>query len=575
MIKRLDERSLSPTVWVGMIPRYLVNFRASDLPVRQADVVVIGSGVAGLTAALELSRDYEVLLITKSELEETATAQAQGGVAATAAEEDSPDLHLEDTLAAGAGLGDRAAARTLVEEGPSRVAELFRLGVRFDWEGETISLAREGGHSRARVLHAKDATGEEIQDTLVRAAEIWKSVQLRPNSFALDFLTLGERCHGVLLLDQSKLQLEVCLSRATIVASGGGGQIYGVTTNPEVATGDGMAMAYRAGAVLSDLEFVQFHPTALYREGKPAFLLSEALRGEGAYLVDSDGERFMKGAHPLAELAPRDIVTRRMVELMRKSGSSFLYLDARHLGSAYLDKRFPNILKFLSTLDLSLAEDLIPVAPAAHYMIGGVKTDLWGRTNLRGLFASGEVATTGVHGANRLASNALLEGLVFSKRIANFLRTELESKRSRSKLKLLERLDCDLPRKKGRSETDEKDALAARRRQLQDTMSLHMGPIRQEAGLEHALSELRGMERLLSEGFDHIKGFELQNMLVLARLMTRAALTRQESRGVHFREDYPFSDDSNWKHHQLAQGTSAEVAGLNMPVSSSRGGKVD
>lgn len=556
-----------------MIPRYLVDFDARELPVFHSDILVVGSGVAGLTAALDLSRDFEVRLITKSGLEETATAQAQGGVATIAAAEDSPTLHLEDTLRAGAGIGNRRAARVLVEEGPERVAELFRLGVRFDWEGETISLAREGGHSRARVLHARDATGEEIQDSLVRAAEIWRSVQLHPNSFALDLLTVQGRCFGLLVFDQSNRQLQLCLSRATILASGGAGQLFAMTTNPQVATGDGLAMAYRAQAELMDLEFIQFHPTAFYQESGQTYLLSEALRGEGAHLVDGQGKRFLED-FPAAELAPRDIVTRKMIEIMRASGTPFVYLDARHLGASFLKERFPSIWKFLADQGLSLASDLIPVAPAAHYIIGGVRTDLWGRTTIKGLCASGEVAATGVHGANRLASNALLEGLVFSKRIARYLRKELGKKRVPRWARVIDSLNSHATAARPISAGGKRIDVADQRRSLQELMTAEMGPVRHGAGLQQALVELDGLEPILRSQLQETSGFELQNMLLLARVITSAALARRESRGVHFREDFPATDDENWKRHQVCRAAASGAPDLDVVQRSASGGGI-
>jgi L-aspartate oxidase len=532
-----------------MIPRYLINFDSRNLPVNFTDVVVVGSGIAGLTAALELSKEFEVCLITKSKLKETATWYAQGGVATAVSAEDSPDLHYKDTLKAGAGLCNPQAVRVLVEEAADAIGSLINLGVEFDWLEDRIRLGREGGHSLARIIHSGDTTGSEIENTLIRAAKTWQSVQVNEYVFSIDLLTSNRTCYGVLAYDIQQKKILIYLSHATVLATGGAGQLFKVTTNPVVSTGDGVAMAYRAGAILSDIEFFQFHPTALDKDETPRFLITEALRGEGAYLRDSQGERFMVSVHPMAELAPRDVVTKEIVKVIRKNNDQCVFLDARHLPKKILETRFPNIWRKCQESGFDLSKDLIPVRPAAHYMIGGIKTDLWGRTNIKGLFVTGESACTGVHGANRLASNSLLEGLVFSRRIARFLKEHLPRVRRRNKSKLgrltfknslsFEQYDLDTSKL---------------RESLQGLMTKQVGVVRAGEGLEAALHEIKNLATVfLVQDASSLETLELKNMLLVAELMAKAALTREESRGAHFRQDYPQTNDKKWQKHLFFQ----------------------
>ncbi len=516
---------------------YLVNFDSKNIPVAVRDAVVIGSGIAGLTAALELSKELDVSLIAKASLDETATRYAQGGIAAATSDEDSPELHLEDTLAAGAGLCDRTAVEVLVSEASDWIGELMRFGAEFDWLGDRIRLAREGGHSLARILHAGDATGTEVETTLIRVAKRWETLTVFESSFAIDLVTVEDRCVGALVLAPDGLRLE--LAPAVVLATGGAGQLFRVTTNPRVSTGDGHAMAYRAGATLADMEFIQFHPTALDRDEMPRFLITEAIRGEGAYLRDCSGERFMVGIHPLAELAPRDVVTREMMRAMDRCGEERVYLDTRHIPEERLKARFPTIYGRCRQLGLDLASDLIPVSPAAHYTIGGVATDVDGRTDLPGLYATGEVAATGVHGANRLASNSLLEGLVFSKRIARDIKSRAPDEDFKEELSRLE-----LSHSAERSPASDVD-LGKIRSRLQEIMMEWVGPVRSEKGLRRALRALGELEWLLRVEFNRTDGFEAQNMIEVAKLVAKSALEREESRGVHFREDYP-AEDPRW-----------------------------
>lgn len=528
-----------------MFPRYLVDFKSEHLEKDVSDIIVVGSGIAGLTAALNASKDFDVTLITKKEVRETSTWYAQGGVASAIASEDSPRLHLKDTLEAGAGLCDTQAADVLVNEGVDCIGQLMRLGAEFDWSGNEVLLAREGGHSLARVLRSRDTTGEEIERTLERTAKIWRSVKVFEHTFSIDLLTHKGHCIGVIVLNLKTGSLKLHLAPVTILATGGVGQIYAVTTNPSVATGDGVAMAYRAGAEVQDIEFIQFHPTALDEDKIPRFLITEALRGEGAYLRDSKGKRFMVGAHPLAELAPRDVVVREIVKAMAEIGSEHIYLDATHISAKELKERFPAIWERCKQSGYNLDRDLVPVTPAAHYMIGGVKANLWGETSVAGLFASGEVASTGVHGANRLASNSLLEGLVFSNRIIKRIRRNShqisKGKKRLSKLKL----NYQYPRKK------QKIDIRKTKKLLQKLMIEDVGVVRSKAGLEDALEKIKKMEKLLEAKAQSISGFEVLNMIQVAKLIAQAALRREESRGVHFREDFPRVNDEEWKVHTV------------------------
>lgn len=507
------------------------------------DVIVIGSGIGGLTAAVGAARKWKVALITKSVLRDTTTFLAQGGIAAALSEQDSPDLHFQDTIRAGAGLCREEAVRILVDEGPARVRELMEICPKFDRAGGDLVLASEGAHTVPRIVHAGgDATGSEVTSALDEAMQQGSRVQVLENEFVVDLLTNGGHCIGAVSLNLATGQFTLNIATATILTTGGSGQIYSLSTNPRVATGDGMAMAYRAGAAIGDMEFVQFHPTGLYSDESPIFLITEALRGEGAYLLNHAGERFMVGIDPQAELGPRDVVVKEMVNQMQSSGEEFLFLDATHLDCDMLKSRFPTVYETLKEKGYDLCHDRIPVAPVCHYMIGGVVTDVWGRTSLPGLYASGEVSNTGVHGANRLASNSLLEGLVFSDRIVRDLDryiTPMEEE--------VRRLSIDLP---GPSRVGNKpEEIAEMRRHLQKTMTRHVGTVRNEEGMITALEELRALHNSLKAPGADPEEYELYNLLTVAIHVVRAALLRQESRGAHLRTDFPNVDDANWQHH--------------------------
>lgn len=513
------------------VPRHLVSFDTKGLPSHEHDVLVIGSGIAGLTAALCACETRDVGLITKAGLMQTGTWYAQGGVASAISEEDSTQLHFDDTITAGAGLCDEAAVRLLVREGPAAIQELIKIGASFDTFQGRLRLAKEGGHSLARILHVGDTTGSAIQATLVGAVGERKHTRVFENCFVIDLLTGRGRCAGALVMDE-RGRVEVHFAPVTILASGGSGCVFSVTTNPDISTGDGLAIAYRAGADLADVEFVQFHPTALDTDDSPRFLITEALRGEGAVLRDAGGRRFMLDVHPKADLAPRDVVIRAIIETMRTTGEDRVWLDATGIDGAVLRERFPNIWEHCAEVGIDLANDLVPVSPAAHYMVGGVLTDTWGRTGVRGLYASGEVACTGVHGANRLASNSLLEGLVFSRRICGAIETD------------------DNP---ARSVALAGEAAGTRRAidfdpaPLRRSMSENAGVRRTDASLRAVLADIAEAASALRVEGTEPSDFEKQNLVAVAGLIARSALIRTESRGVHYREDNPAPDDGNWR----------------------------
>ena len=499
-------------------------------------VVVVGSGIAGLIAALELSRAHTVTLVTKSRLSESNTRYAQGGIAAVMTAEDSVAEHVADTLRAGAGLCRPEAVQILCAEGPARVRELIALGVGFDRKFGVLSQGREAAHSRARVLHAGgDATGLAIETALVAAVRE-ADIAVLEHTFASDLVLRGDRVAGLEILDASSRK-STLQAEAVVLASGGAGHLYPYTTNPAVATGDGVALALRAGAQLADLEFYQFHPTALSASG--GFLISEAVRGDGAVLRAADGSRFMQAIHPDAELAPRDVVARGIAEQMRRQGGQSVLLDATALGAEFLAKRFPTIHSACLRAGLDWASQPIPVAPAAHYWMGGVRTDVWGRSSVRGLFAVGEVACTGVHGANRLASNSLLESLVFAWRAANLLvEQNAHSVGSWPEPEDRETVQVIV------SSMQASVAPLPSRLMLQQLMWTSAGIVRDAPGLKVAEMTLAGWSVEPETLYDR----ETANLLLLAKAVIAAALERQESRGAHARSDYPYTEETQ-RHH--------------------------
>jgi L-aspartate oxidase len=504
------------------------------------DYVVVGAGIAGLRAAIELSRAGRVLVLTKEELGESNTQYAQGGIAVALEGEQDVALHYEDTLVAGDGLVDPLAAEVLVEEGPERVLELLRWGTNFDRKDGELMRTREGAHSRSRILHANgDATGREIGRALLEHARMQPQITLREYTTSVDLIVAEGTVRGVTML-QPDGEIAEAHARAVLLASGGAGQVYSETTNPTVATGDGIAMAYRAGAEVADMEFYQFHPTALSLPGVPRFLLSEALRGEGAYLRNARMERFMERYHPQMELAPRDVVARAITRegLAAGPGEELpVYLDMRHVTDLDLTARFPGISWFLRQNGLDFKRDLIPVRPAAHYLMGGVRTGVDGRSSLARLYAAGEAACTGVHGANRLASNSLLEGLVFGARAARFMLEEIEASGIAGVR--------DLPREAAHSPSSD-----AQRSRLQNLMWRKAGLLRDAEGLRSAAEELAEIGQELPAGFGR-PAIELRNLHTIATRIVQAALGREESRGAHFRNDFPQRDDLHYRKHSI------------------------
>jgi L-aspartate oxidase len=516
--------------------RYLTEFDTAELTARSSDVLVIGSGIAGLTVALGASRSRSVNLVTKSVVSDTATWYAQGGIAGAVGAGDSVGLHLADTLAVGQGLCDEDVVRTVVGEAEEALDELRGWGVTFDTAaGGAVDLHREAGHSLPRVLHTGDATGAEVQNTMSSAVRAAERVGVYEERFLVDLLTGGDRCVGALVYDPAAHELEVFWAGAVVLATGGCGQLYRTTTNPAIATGDGVAAAWRAGADIADLEFVQFHPTALDIEESPRFLITEALRGEGARLLDCDEQPFMDGVHPLGDLAPRDVVTREIERVMRRCDRPFVWLDARHLDADRVRERFPTIYERCAEAGFDLSKDLVPVAPAAHYMIGGAWIDIDGRTSLEGLYASGEVTASGLHGANRLASNSLLEGLVFSRRIVRDLdRTGVV-------------MHADARVVSGPYESSAVFRMDVARGAIQGVMTEFAGTSRSAGSLMEAASILEGLAGVLDVTLARPDEMELQNMVTVATLLTHAAWYREESRGTHHRSDHPARDDERWR----------------------------
>jgi L-aspartate oxidase len=523
---------------------------------RQFDFVIVGSGIAGLTLALKVARHGTVAVITKRSLSESNTAWAQGGVAAVISEEDSFDLHVKDTLIAGAGLCDEPAVRTIVTEGPIAIQELIDLGVNFDERqlangDRELDLTKEGGHSKRRVLHYHDTTGREIEQRLVAAVKADSASTVLENSMAVDLITTGklgytteDRVVGVYVLDEATGQVHAIRTDRLILATGGCGKVYLYTTNPNVATGDGVAMAWRAGAAIANMEFIQFHPTCLFHPAARSFLITEAVRGEGGKLVDAAGHEFMAKYDPRGALAPRDIVARAIDAEMKRTGADCMYLDVTAKSPDFIRDRFPNIYETCLGLGIDITQQPIPIVPAAHYQCGGIKIDLDGATTLRGLFAIGEVACSGLHGANRLASNSLLEAVVLARRCAQALLRPKYSKYHQ---------DIKLPdwRPGHAQDLDELVVVYHNWDEIRRLMWDYVGIVRTSKRLQRASTRLRNLTREIQEFYWDFNVttelLELRNLCTVASLIVDSALSRKESRGLHFTLDFPNSDDHNFR----------------------------
>ncbi len=522
---------------------------------REFDYVVVGSGIAGLSFALKAAEKGSVAIVTKRGLVDSNTAWAQGGVACVVSDEDSFELHIRDTLEAGAGLCHEDAVRTVVTEGPERIRELIAWGLHFDErehpDGHTeLDLGKEGGHSKRRVLHVQDATGRRIEDVLAARVRAHAGITILERHMAVDCITTGKlgyamenRCVGLYVLNEDTGEVETIRTDVTVLATGGCGKVYLYTTNPDIATGDGVAMAWRAGATIANMEFVQFHPTCLYHPQAKSFLVTEAVRGEGGILRDAKGRRFMEHAHPLKELAPRDIVARAIDAEMKRSGSKCVYLDITHQPAEFVRNRFPTIYETCLGLGLDITREPIPVVPAAHYQCGGVKTDLNGESSLRGLYVIGEAGCTGLHGANRLASNSLLEAVVLAHRAF-----EKSSRRPQ------DRTPIPLPEWRAGEvqDVDELVVIYHNWDEIRRLMWDYVGIVRTEKRLQRAAARLRNLQAEIQDFYWNFNVttdlLELRNLVTVAALIVDCAISRRESRGLHFTLDYPEPDDRKARH---------------------------
>ena len=512
--------------------RYLIRMDTRALGHLYTDCLVIGGGIAGMRAALAAAEAGKVILLIKDELTQSNTYWAQGGIAAVTESDDSIDRHIADTLRTGNGLCDEQVVREVISRGPAQIEQLLRWRMPFDRREGRLLTGREGGHTANRVLHALgDATGRAIVDTLYRQIQQHPNIRVFTHCCAIDLLTRENRCFGTVCF-HPKYRYQCIWARRTVMASGGAGRLYRETTNPAIATADGPAMAWRAGAVLSDLEFMQFHPTTLYVAGATRVLITEAIRGEGGRLVDRRGNRFMQDYHELGDLAPRDVVSRAIYDQMEKAESGYVYLDVRHLGKRFFAERFPTIHHVCRDFDIDPAGDLIPVRPSAHYMIGGIKTDLEGRTSIEHLYCCGEAAATGLHGANRLASNSLLEGMVFGQICGENIAAEIAADAPAMSFHVI----VSEIEESTRTPLDVADVTNS----LRAVMTRRVGVTRSAVDLEEAIESISFWQRyVMDKVFDDPAGWQCQNLLTIARLTAQSALQRTESRGTHYRTDYP------------------------------------
>ncbi|MFW6171390.1 MAG: L-aspartate oxidase [Planctomycetota bacterium] len=530
-----------------MLQRYLVPFSPKQMPHFFTDVLVLGGGLAGLRAACAVAPKMSVVVVSKDGIDESSSNYAQGGIAGVVDPDDRFQSHIDDTLAVGGELCDPEVVSMVVNDAPQRIRELIRWGTHFDeTEAGVLDLGREGGHSRNRVAHAMgDATGREIMRAMIKWTKRLRNVQLREHTFALDLLTYDGVCRGAIVADE-RHGLALIWARQTILCAGGAGRIYRESTNPSVATGDGYAIAYRAGVQLRDMEFIQFHPTVLYIAGSSRSLITEAVRGEGARLVDYSGYRFLPDYDARGELAPRDVVSQAIVTQMEKTAHPNVYLDMTHLDPAFVQNRFPGIAAKCREFGIDITTDRIPVRPGAHYVIGGVIVDPEGRTTLPRLWAAGEVTSSGLHGANRLASNSLLEAVVYGARAGGEASAAAAAAADLYRAFPIESPPVDAP-------TKTLD-LADIRNSLVSFMWRYVGVRRQANRMTYALEMIDHWQQYVQKRqFWDSTGWELQNMLTTARLIVRGALAREESRGVHFRTDFPETDDQHWQHHLTVQ----------------------
>ena len=526
--------------------RYLVNIDSISTHQFFTDCLMVGAGIAGLRAAIEASKHRNVIIVCKDTLENSNTWKAQGGIASVLDKTDTFESHIADTMKTGCGISDESVVDFVVRQGPELIEQLFRWGAEFDLIDGRIATTLEGGHSHPRIAHAHgDETGRIIAEVLIRKVRQNQNIKIVENFYCIDLLTNDDNeCVGIIGRDRRNPPGtdQIIWAANTIFATGGAGQLYRETTNPEVATGDGVAMAYRAGAILQDLEFMQFHPTTLYVAGASRALITETLRGEGAVLLDNEGRRFMKDYHESAELAPRDIVSRAILAQMLKTNSTHVFLDVRHFDKEHFAKRFPHIFELCESFDIDVRQNLIPVRPSAHYMIGGVRTDTSGKTSIENLYACGEIASTGLHGANRLGSNSLLEGLVLGKTAGQFASQHKGADAAHIKHPLIK---YQIPHS-DRTRLDAADVTNS----LRALMWRNVGITRTAQPLSEAQEIIRFWQRyVMDKIFDTPEGWECQNMLTVCLLMARAAERRQESRGVHFRSDFPDTDDERFKKH--------------------------
>lgn len=538
---------LRPTM-AFQVARYLAPFHPKRVPHHFTDVLIIGGGLAGLRAAIAIPPDLKAVVISKQSLQQSNSNYAQGGIASVQDPQDRYENHVADTLEAGRGLCDREVVEAIVRDAPKRIDELISWGVVFDRDGSQLALGREGGHSHSRIVHALgDATGREVMRGVIAKAAQKENVDTWPDTFTIDLLTHERTCRGALVWNPSHGKTLIW-AKQTILCTGGAGQVYRETTNPPVATGDGHAMAYRAGVELRDMEFMQFHPTVLYIAGSSRNLITEAIRGHGAHLIDTFGKRFMFEYDERGELAPRDVVSRSIVAQMEKTRHPNVYLSLEHLSEAETKAKFPGIAAICSNFGLDIAKDWIPVRPGAHYMIGGLTVDMDGRTSLPNLWAAGEVTSSGLHGANRLASNSLLEGLVMGAKCGEMASAAATGVNDDYRPLPLE--NTALP-ESNEAELD----LADIRNSLKSQMWRSVGVERAERGLCDTRDMIdRLASYVLKRQFARPEGWELQNMLLVSYLITMSALARQESRGVHQRTDFPETDDRHWKKHLKFEG---------------------